>query len=58
MSQEFENKWCTYCMSKTKHELIYLPKIATLYCRRKYKCTICGKTIWLRGRRPAAECNY
>jgi len=58
MLNETENKWCTYCMGKTKHELIYLSEIGSLYRRRKFKCTVCGSTIWPRGRRPASECNY
>ncbi|MCH6585760.1 MAG: hypothetical protein IH792_01855 [Thaumarchaeota archaeon] len=45
-------------MAKTKQELIFLPNMATYKRRRKYKCTICGKTSWLQGRRPSAESVY
>ena len=58
MEKEFEDRWCTYCMIKTKQEIVSLPKIPTYKRRRKYKCTICGKTSWLQGRRPSAESVY
>ncbi|MFQ5781419.1 MAG: hypothetical protein ACE5GR_00005 [Nitrosopumilus sp.] len=45
-------------MTKTKQELVFLPEMATYKRRRKYKCTICGKTSWLQGRRPSAESVY
>lgn len=45
-------------MSKTKQQLVFLPEMATYKRRRKYKCTICGKTSWLQGRRPSAEGVY
>ncbi len=58
MEQEIEHRWCKYCMTKTKQELIFLPNMATYKRRRKYKCTVCGKTSWLQGRRPSAESVY
>ena len=58
MSYEVENRWRTFCMTKTKQELVFLPEMATYKRRRKYKCTICGKTSWLQGKRPSAESVY
>ncbi len=58
MEQEFEYRWCKFCMTKTKHEIIFVPKIATYKRKRQYKCTICGSKIWLQGRRPSAESVY
>jgi len=58
MEKEIEHRWCTYCMIKTKQEIVFLPKIPTYKRRRKYKCTICGKMTWLQGRRPSAEVVY
>ena len=58
MEKEFEDRWCTYCMIKTKQEIVFLPKIPTYKSRRKYKCTICGNTSWLQGRRPSTESVY
>jgi hypothetical protein len=58
MEKEIEHRWCTYCMIKTKQEIVFLPKIPTYKRRRKYKCTICGKMTWLQGRRPSAEGVY
>ncbi|MFB5630504.1 MAG: hypothetical protein ACE5RN_02835 [Nitrosopumilaceae archaeon] len=45
-------------MIKTKQEIVFLPKIPSYKRRRKYKCTKCGKTSWLQGRRPSAESVY
>ena len=56
--KDFENRWCKYCIAKTKQELVYQPKIPTYKRQRQYKCTICGKTSWLQGRRPSAESVY
>jgi hypothetical protein len=58
MEKEFEERWCNYCMLKTKQEIVFLPTIPTYKRRRKYKCTVCGKTVWLQGRRPSAESVY
>jgi len=56
--KDFENRWCKFCIEKTKQEIVYLPKMATYKRRRQYKCTICGKTCWLQARRPSAESVY
>lgn len=45
-------------MARTKQEIIFLPEIPTYKRRRKYKCTVCGHTSWLQGRRPSAESVY
>ncbi len=58
MDQDTEQRWCQYCMAKTKQILEYLPEMATYKRRRQYKCSICGKKSWLQGRRPSAESVY
>ncbi len=58
MDQDFEYKWCKYCMAKTKQTIIFMPKIPTYKRRRLYKCTVCGTETWLQGRRPSAESVY
>ena len=56
--EEFENRWCRYCMEKTKQIIVFLPEMATYKRRRQYKCTKCNKKSWLQGRRPSAESVY
>ena len=58
MDQDFENRWCNYCMLKTKQVIVYIAKNATYKRRRQYKCTICHHTSWLQGKRPSAESVY
>ncbi len=58
MDQDTEQRWCRYCMAKTKQTLVFLPEMATYKRRRQYKCTVCGKKSWLQGRRPSAESVY
>ena len=58
MDVEYEDRWCTNCMTKTKQEIIFMPEIPTYKRRRQYKCTQCGKKSWLQGRRPSAESVY
>ncbi|MHB8547477.1 MAG: hypothetical protein ACYDAJ_12010 [Nitrosotalea sp.] len=43
---------------KTKQEIIFMPSMATYKRRRQYRCTECGQTSWLQGRRPSAESVY
>ena len=43
VEKDFENRWCKFCIAKTKQEIIFQPKIPTYKRRRQYKCTICGK---------------
>lgn len=58
MDQEFEQRWCRMCMTKTKQEIVFVPKMATYKRRRKYKCTICNNISWFQGKRPSAESVY
>ena len=58
MGQDFEYRWCKYCMLKTKQNVIFIPKNPTYKRRRQYKCTICGSKYWFQGRRPSAESVY
>ena len=53
-----EERWCKFCMTKTKQEVIKTPRIPTYKRRRQYKCKICGHKSWLQGRRPSAESVY
>jgi uncharacterized protein with PIN domain len=45
-------------MTKTKHEVVLMPEIATYKRRRLYRCTKCGKESWKRGLRPSSEISY
>ena len=45
MDQEIEHRWCKFCMTKTKQELVFLPNMATYKRRRKYKCAIVAKQV-------------
>ncbi|MGI0066760.1 MAG: hypothetical protein ACREAT_08420 [Nitrosotalea sp.] len=56
--EEAEHRWCKNCFTKTKQEIIFMPNMATYKRRRQYKCTECGQTSWLQGRRPSAESVY
>lgn len=58
LDQDFEYRWCKFCMIKTKQEVVFHPRIVTYKRRRQYKCTICGTKTWLQGRRPSAESVY
>jgi len=58
MEATYENRWCKYCISKTKQKIVHSSKIQTYKRRKQYKCTICGHTSWLRGYRPFAESVY
>ncbi len=58
MDAEYEFRWCKYCITKTKQEVVKIPKMATYKRRRQYKCTVCGSKTWLQGRRPSAESVY
>jgi hypothetical protein len=58
MTEESEYRWCKKCFTKTKQEIIFMPEIPTYKRRRQYKCTVCGLTSWLQGRRPSAESVY
>lgn len=55
---EYEYRWCKFCISKTKQEVVVTPKMSTYKKRRQYMCTICGSKHWLQGRRPSAESVY
>lgn len=45
-------------MAKTAQQIVFLPQNATYKRRRQYKCTVCGHTSWLQGKRPSAESVY
>ena len=58
IDNEVEQRWCKFCMEKTKQIVVFLPEMATYKRKRQYKCTSCGKKSWLQGRRPSAESVY
>ncbi len=54
----FEERWCKYCIAKTKQEILFVSSVTTHKRKRKYKCTKCGKVKWMQGYRPSAESVY
>ena len=49
---------CDYCMGKTKHEVVVVPKVITRKRRWLYKCTECNHERWLVPYRTVAESLY
>jgi len=41
MDQDFEFRWCKFCMGKTKQEIIFISKMST-YKRRRHVDTKVG----------------
>tara|TARA_Y100000590_G_scaffold196351_1_gene222948 strand:- start:4054 stop:4779 length:726 start_codon:yes stop_codon:yes gene_type:complete len=56
--KQFENRRCDFCMSKTKHEVVVIPKIVTKKRKWLYKCTECEHERWLVPYRTMAESLY
>ena len=56
--KEFEDRRCDFCMAKTKHEVIVMPKIVTRKRRWLFKCTACKHERWLQPYRTVAESLY
>jgi len=54
----FEKRWCKFCITKTKHEILIMSDVNARKRRRLYKCTECGRKSWLQGYRPTAESLY
>lgn len=57
-SNGFEERWCNYCVAKTKHTVVKKPKIVTRKRRWLFKCTKCNHEYWLQPYRTVAESLY
>ena len=56
--KQYEERRCDYCMGKTKHEIVVVPKVITRKRRWLYKCTECNHERWLVPYRTVAESLY
>ena len=56
--KQFENRRCDFCMIKTKHEVVIMPKIVTRKRKWLFKCTECNHERWLPPYRTVAESLY
>jgi len=56
--KQYEERRCDFCMAKTKHEVIVIPKIVTKKRKWLYKCTECKHERWLIPYRTVAEGLY
>ena len=57
-SKQHEERRCDYCMAKTKHEVVVMPKVVTKKRKWLYKCTQCNHERWLVPYRTVAEGLY
>ena len=56
--KQYEERRCDYCMAKTKHEVIVMPKVVTRKRRWLFKCIECNHERWLQPYRTVAESLY
>ena len=56
--KQYEERRCNYCMAKTKHEVIVMPKVVTRKRRWLFKCVECNHERWLQPYRTVAESLY
>ena len=56
--KQYEERRCDFCMAKTKHEVVVIPKIVTKKRRWLYKCAQCNHERWLIPYRTVAEGLY
>jgi len=56
--KQYEERRCDFCMAKTKHEVVVMPKVVTRKRRWLYKCTECNHERWLVPYRTVAESLY
>ena len=56
--KQFEDRRCDFCMAKTKHEVLVMPKIVTRKRRWLFKCIECNHERWLQPYRTVAESLY
>ena len=57
-AKQFELRRCNFCMEKTKHEVVIIPKIVTRKRKWMFKCTQCNHERWLQPYRTVAESLY
>ena len=56
--KQYEDRRCDFCMGKTSHEVVVVPKVVTRKRRWLYKCTECNHERWLVPYRTVAESLY
>ena len=56
--KQYEERRCDYCMAKTKHEVVVMPKVVTRKRRWLFKCIECNHERWLVPYRTVAESLY
>ena len=56
--KQYVERRCDFCMVKTKHEVVVMPKIVTKKRKWLYKCTECNHERWLVPYRTVAESLY
>ena len=56
--KQIEERRCDFCMIKTKHEVVVMPKIVTKKRKWLYKCIECNHERWLVPYRTVAESLY
>ena len=56
--KQYEERRCDYCIAKTKHEVVVMPKVVTRKRRWLFKCTECNHERWLQPYRTVAESLY
>ena len=56
--KQYVERRCDFCMFKTKHEVVVMPKIVTKKRKWLYKCTECNHERWLVPYRTVAESLY
>ena len=56
--KQYEERRCDFCMAKTKHEIVVMPKIVTKKRKWLYKCIECKHERWLVPYRTVAESLY
>jgi len=57
-SKQYEERRCDYCMAKTRHEVVVMPKVVTRKRRWLFKCVECNHERWLQPYRTVAESLY
>ena len=56
--KQYEERRCDFCMAKTKHEVVVMPKVVTRKRKWLFKCIECNHERWLQPYRTVAESLY
>jgi len=56
--KQYEERRRDYCMAKTKHEVVVMPKVVTRKRRWLFRCIECNHERWLQPYRTVAESLY